>query len=331
AAAAWHEEHDLADDAVRHALAAGDAAWAARLIEQHFDAVMQQGQRATIHRWLALLPADLVHARARLNLAQAWMAVVGRRGEGGGGARGGRGPGPRGGRAPPAEKPFEPSVGRGASLLANTPAAITVCQAWLAWLRGEAERTTFLAAQARGELDDGDWLLTSMCQLELALADRLRGRLDDAERGLAANLAGWRAAGKPSWAVAVCDYLGLVRIAQGRLDAALGTYQTALEIAAGPGQPALPSAGIAYTGMAEVEYQRDELDAALRHVTEGIGRLRPANYTAPLAAGLARLSRIRQATGDAAGALEAIGEAERVAPSPAVGSLVNPVPAQRAR
>src|SRR5215472_1879439 len=42
AAAAWHQEHDLADDAVRHALAAGDAAWAARLIEQHFDAALQQ-------------------------------------------------------------------------------------------------------------------------------------------------------------------------------------------------------------------------------------------------------------------------------------------------
>jgi LuxR family maltose regulon positive regulatory protein len=105
----------------------------------------------------------------------------------------------------------------------------------------------------------------------------------------------------------------------------------ALDIAAGPDQPTLPAAGIAYAGMAEVEYQRDELDAALRHVTEGITRLRPASYTAPLATGLARLSRIRQATGDAAGALEAIGEAERVSPSPAVGGLVNPVPAQRAR
>ncbi len=30
AAAAWSNEHDLADDAVRHALAAGDPAWAAR-------------------------------------------------------------------------------------------------------------------------------------------------------------------------------------------------------------------------------------------------------------------------------------------------------------
>src|SRR6202041_2550317 len=31
AAAAWSDEHDLGDAAVRHALAAGDAAWAARL------------------------------------------------------------------------------------------------------------------------------------------------------------------------------------------------------------------------------------------------------------------------------------------------------------
>src|SRR5260370_7715768 len=35
AAAAWCEEHDLADDAVRHPLAAGDTAWAARPLERH--------------------------------------------------------------------------------------------------------------------------------------------------------------------------------------------------------------------------------------------------------------------------------------------------------
>jgi LuxR family maltose regulon positive regulatory protein len=327
AAAAWHEEHDLADDAVRHALAAGDAAWAARLIEQHFDAALQQGQRATIHRWLAALPADLVHARARLNLAQAWMAVVGGHVEVAGVALGAA----QQASAPVAEEPFEPSAGRGASLLANTPAAITIGQGWLAWLRGDADDAAALVSQALAELTDDDWLLTSMCQLELALADRLRGRLDHAERGLTASIAGWRAAGQRGWAVSVCDYLGQVHLARGRLDAALGTYQLALEIAAGPGQLALPAAGIAYTGIAEVEYQRDELDAALRHVTEGIARLRPASHTALMATGLARLSQIRQATGDPAGALEAIGEAERVAPSPAVGSLVNPVPAQRAR
>ncbi len=327
AAAAWHQEHGLTDDAVRHALAAEDAAWAARLIEQHFDATFQQGQRATIHRWLAALPAVLVSTRPRLDLAQAWMAVVGGHVEAAGRAL----EAAEQASAQAREEPFEPSVGRDASLLANTSAAITIARGWLQWLRGDAEGTTTLAAQARDELTDRDWLLTSMCQLELALADRLRGRLDDAERGFTSSLAGWRAAGERSSAVSVCDYLGQVHLAQGRLDAALATYQMALEIAAGPGQPTLPAAGIAYTGMAEVEYRRDELDAALRHVTEGIARLRPASYTAPLATGLARLSQIRQATGDAAGALAAIDEAERVAPSSAVGGLVNPAPAQRPR
>ena len=38
--------------------------------------------------------------------------------------------------------------------------------------------------------------------------------------------------------------------------------------------------------MAEVAYQRGELEAALRHVTEGIARCRQLNYTQPLATGL---------------------------------------------
>ena len=52
-AAAWYEEHGLADDAIRHAVAAGEMTWAARLIEQHFDAVyVLRGEGATIQRWL---------------------------------------------------------------------------------------------------------------------------------------------------------------------------------------------------------------------------------------------------------------------------------------
>ena len=82
-------------------------------------------------------------------------------------------------------------------------------------------------------------------------------------------------------------------------------------------------------GLAEVAYQRNELDTALRHATEGIRLCRQFVYTPPLAAGLATLAWIRQATGDPAGALEAIGEAVRAAPGPA--GLLNPVPAQRAR
>jgi LuxR family transcriptional regulator, maltose regulon positive regulatory protein len=81
---------------------------------------------------------------------------------------------------------------------------------------------------------------------------------------------------------------------------------------------------MAQVGIAEVAYQRDELDAALEHLTEGIARCRQLAYTQPLAAGLATLAWIRQARGDPAGALDAIEQAERFTPGPAVASLLNP-------
>ena len=50
AAAAWCEEHGLADDAVRHALAAGDPAWAARLVERHAETLLGRSEGATLRR-----------------------------------------------------------------------------------------------------------------------------------------------------------------------------------------------------------------------------------------------------------------------------------------
>ena len=91
-AAAWYEEHGLADDAIRHAVAAGEMTWAARLIEQHFDELFYlRGEGATVQRWLSALPDDLVRSRPRLLLAQALMASYERpHGDGGAAARRGR-------------------------------------------------------------------------------------------------------------------------------------------------------------------------------------------------------------------------------------------------
>ena len=82
-------------------------------------------------------------------------------------------------------------------------------------------------------------------------------------------------------------------------------------------------------GLGEVAYQRNEMEIALQHVTKGIALCRQFVYTPPLAAGLATLAWIRQATGDRAAALDAMGEAGQASLGPP--GLFNPVPAQRAR
>ena len=325
-AAAWYAEHGLADDAIGHAVAAGEMTWAARLIEQHADALIYlRGEGPTVQRWLAELPADLIGSRPRLLLAQAALADASGRVEAGetmldAAERA---------SADAADEPFEPTVGRATSMLVNVPAAIALDRGYLAELRGDAEATAAFATQALAELGEGEWMLKSIAQGLLAAAEWLRGRLAEAERGFASSIAGWQAAGQFTMIAWGCHHLGQVQRGQGRLDAAVRTCQQALERTAVSGRAPLAVAGPAYVGLAEVAYQRNELDTALDHVTEGIALCRQFVYTTPLAAGLATLAWIRQATGDPAGALDAIGEAMQAAPVPP--GLVNPVPAQRAR
>jgi LuxR family maltose regulon positive regulatory protein len=88
---------------------------------------------------------------------------------------------------------------------------------------------------------------------------------------------------------------------------------------------------MAHVGLAQVLYERDELAAALDHATRGVTLCRQLAYTPPLATGLAVVARIRHAHGDPAGALEAMSEAGQAGLSPQVITLLNPVPAQRAR
>ncbi len=327
AAAAWSEQRGLVDDAIRHALAAGDTVWAARLLEQHFDALLRSRELATLQRWLAALPAELVRSRPRLCLALTHLAL----GRGDVDAIGPPLDDAEHALAATAEEPYQPSVDPATSLLANVPAWIALQRAAAAHLRGDAEQTSAFARRALAELGEGEWMLDSAARWYLAIAAWLGGRLAEAERTFTSGIAGWRAAGEPSLAAWGSYYLGQVQRARGRLDAALGTYQELLAMAAEPGGPAMLAAAPAQVGMAEVAYQRGELDAALRHVTEGIALYRQLGYGLPLVAGLATLARIRQAQGDRPGALEAIAEAERVGLSPAVVGLLNPVPALRAQ
>ena len=324
-AAAWYSQHELADDAIGHAAAAGETAWAARIIEQHFDMVYNiRGEAATIHRWLSVLPDEVLRSRPRLLLAQAIMAATS-------------------GHlhiveplldavecAPPgwSDEPFEPTVGVAASFLINVPALTTLLRGYLAQFRGDAEATAAFAAQALAESKPGERLLSATAHGFLAVAEWLRGRLAAAERAFMSSVTGWREAGHLTTTAWRWYELVLVRRAQGRLDVAVLTCQQALDSLVTSGRP-LPAAGPGYVGLADIAYQRDELDVALRHATEGIALCRQFVHTTPLANGLATLAMIRQATGDPAGALAAITEAGQASPGPA--GMLNPVPATRAR
>ena len=325
-AASWCQEHRLPDDAVRHAVAAGEMTWAARLIEQYFDELYHLGgEGTTLQRWLSALPDDLTRSRPRLLLAKAQLAIASGRVE----AMEPLLDAAERAVAGAAAEPFEPTVGRAGSMLVNVPALIAIRRGFLALLRGDAEAGAAFASRALAESKEGEWLLSSTARGFLAMAEWLRGRLTEAERAFATSIAGWQAAGQPALTAWHRVQAARVQRALGRLDTAIQTYEQALNAVAGPGRPPGPIAGPVYLGLAEVAYQRNELDSALQYVTEGIALSRQfLDRTSP-AEGVVTLAWIRQATGDPAGALEAIGEAEHA--SPATAGVLHPAPAQRAR
>ena len=193
-AAAWCQQHRLPDDAVRHAVAAGEMTCAAQLIEQYFDELYYLGgEGTTLQRWLSALPDDLTRSRPRLLLAQAQLATASGRVEAmepllDAAERAAPGP---------AEEPFEPTVGRAGSMLVNVPALIAIRRGYLAQLRGDAEDTAVFASRALAESREGEWLLSSTARGFLAVAEWLRGRLAEAEGAFAPSIAGWQAAASP--------------------------------------------------------------------------------------------------------------------------------------
>jgi LuxR family maltose regulon positive regulatory protein len=325
-AAAWYADRGPTDDAVRHAVAAGDLVDAARLIERHFDLDFYvRSQGATIQRWMSLLPADIVSSRPRLSIVRAALAAS----TGHVRAMGPALDDAEAAWSPAADEPFEPSAGAAGSFLGNVPAGIAVFRAYEAHLRGDAETTERFAVRALAEVDPSDGMMASTAAASKAVADWRGGRLDDAERGFTASMAGWRAAGQPTLMAWGCHDLGQVQRAQGRLDAARQTYRRALDAITSPGRPESPAAGAARVGLGEVAYQRNELDEASRQVTDGVTLCRHLVFAPPLAGGLATLAWIRQARGDPAGALAAMAEAIAVGSGPT--GLPEQLPAERAR
>ncbi len=300
--------------------------WAARLIEEHFDERFYlHGEVSTVRRWLALLPAELAGSRPRLLLARARLALLG------GGLEEAEGLLDSAERiSADADADFEPSAGMASSLLVNVPAAVTLLRVYLAELRGDAETTVDLVPRAMAARREGEAMLGTIIGWYAGMAEWLRGQAE-AGRLLSPAVGQRSAAGEGFLAAWVCHVLCQAQRARGQLDEVVRTCHRTLEITAPPGRPAALAAGAAYVNLGEDAYQRDELGTALRHVTAGIALCRQLAYPAPLAAGLVTLAWIRQASGDRAGALDAIGEAGRFAPGPAVNGLLNPVPAERAR
>jgi LuxR family transcriptional regulator, maltose regulon positive regulatory protein len=72
-ASVWLEEHGLIDDALHHALAAGDLDLAARQMNAGLREVINREDWPTLDRWLRQLPEEMIKQHPELQIIRAWI------------------------------------------------------------------------------------------------------------------------------------------------------------------------------------------------------------------------------------------------------------------
>jgi len=73
-ASAWYAQNDLIDEALSHALDAGDDLGAAQLVERNSRPRLNEDRWHVVERWMAKLPDAILQQRPQLLIAKAWVA-----------------------------------------------------------------------------------------------------------------------------------------------------------------------------------------------------------------------------------------------------------------
>jgi LuxR family maltose regulon positive regulatory protein len=72
-ASSWYSQNGLVDEALYHALEAGDALAAAQLLEENARTLLDEDRWHVLEMWMARLPDSVIRQRPRLLIAKAWV------------------------------------------------------------------------------------------------------------------------------------------------------------------------------------------------------------------------------------------------------------------
>ncbi|HEX8343705.1 MAG TPA: LuxR C-terminal-related transcriptional regulator [Actinoplanes sp.] len=324
-ASAWYEQNNEPPEAIGHAIAGGDFARAADLIELATPALRRSRQEATLRGWLEALPDELLRVRPVLNVGYAATLMITGEIEG------------VEARLRDAERFLAQSQARSADMVVvdeaafrGLPSAIALYRAGQARVRGDVAGTMTHARRALDLVGTDDHLGRGAAAALLGLAYWTSGDLDAGHHWSAEGIASLDMAGHVSDVIGCTMALADIRIAQGRLREAMSAYERGMRRATESAGHVLRGAADMHVGMAEIRCERNDLDTATAHllISDELGEhagLPQNRYRRRVA-----MARIRQAHGDLSGALDLLDDAQRLYVSDFFPE-VRPIPALRAR
>ena len=343
-ASEWYEHNGSPSDAICHALAARDFERAADLVERAVPAMLRSRQEAALLGWFRALPDELVHFRpvlsagyasallssgeiegveARLRDAERWLEAFDTRDT----------PDMKVDRRARSDATVPAMIVVDEEEFRLLPGAIAISRAGQALVLGDVAGTVKYARRALEVVPEDDHLRRASAAVLLGLAAWTSGDLEAAHQAYAEGMAGLQRAGNISDAIGCAIAVADIQIAQGRLHEAMRTYERGLQLAQSAtddGEPRLRGTADMHVGMSAIHREHNDLAAATQHLQrskelgEHLGL--PQNRYRWCVA----MSRILSAQGDLEGALDLLGEAERLYVSD-FSPNVRPVPAFRIR
>jgi LuxR family maltose regulon positive regulatory protein len=309
-ASVWFEQNDLPAEAIQHALAARNFERAADLIERVWLEMDISYQSATWLAWTKVLPDEIIRARPVLCVGCAWalMAV----GEIEASET----------RLRDAERWLGPAENPSANGSARQvvvdeaefrvlPASIAAARAYRALALEDIPATKMYASQALALVSEDETIHRTQATALLGMAEYASGNLHAAEQQFRKFQAMMWKADDIANAISITYVLADIMLIQGRLQEADRAYRQSLKLAADRGAFAFLGASDVYRGLSEVLCEQGDLEGAAKQlqIAQKLGE-RNALTGWPHRLCIAR-ARIKEALGDAAGALALLDEAER--------------------
>lgn len=295
-ASVWHEEQGHLAEAIEHALAGESFERAADLVEQAAEATLMRSEVATFLGWMERLPPGARREHPSLCFFHAWTLLMG-----------GRSLAAVEGALQDMAGIEDASAGSEAM-----PGRMAALRAYLMLFRADTGRAAEFCRQALERLPENDAFVRSVASWILSIARLADVDLQDGSRALQEVAARSQEMGNPLIAVAALCHQATLQVRQGRLQRAEQTLERALHLATDSHGRRLPIAGKALIGLAELELEWNNLDAAADLLAEGIELARQWSDLAAFDACLPQM-RVCLARGDVEGARQAVEMARQIA------------------
>ncbi|WP_427131233.1 LuxR C-terminal-related transcriptional regulator [Pseudarthrobacter sp. S9] len=305
-ASRWYECHDLAEEAVRHALAARDFDRAAYLMELAVPTIRRNRQDAMLLGWLKALPDDAVRRSPVLSVFYGFMLMIS-------GDLHGVEP-----RLDDAERALAAVPDGSAPPWADTeelqtlPATIAVYRASLAQARGDVAGTSEHARHALDLAGPGDHLARGAAAGFLGLAAWAKGDVSAALQTFTQAVASLHAAGNLVDELSSTVVLADMCLAAGRPSKACRLYQSALQLAEAQGEHVVRATASLHVGLSEIDREVGDLGSAKRHLEAAAVFLERAPMTESRYRWFVAMGLLAHAEGSPEGAINLLDQAEQL-------------------